>query len=241
MPNAIKEQVDSLVKLQTIENEINTMRSKVDGVPGKISALEAELTAFEQGMTAELTQIDDLKKRYREQEREVQLNLERMKKSQEKLNAVKNNKEYQSTLKEIDDLKALSSDIEDEMLENLDQVDAAEKAVAGKKEEFATLSQQIQSDKELLEQEVADCRRKLTALERDRDTVAEAIDPELMETFNIIKGKHAGGLAVVSVAEAVCKGCNVNIPPQLYNELQRSDSLRLCPNCQRIIYWKEQQ
>jgi uncharacterized protein len=43
----------------------------------------------------------------------------------------------------------------------------------------------------------------------------------------------------VPVSDAVCNGCNVNLPPQLYNELQRSDTLRYCPNCQRIIYWKE--
>ncbi|MEE9535799.1 MAG: C4-type zinc ribbon domain-containing protein, partial [Desulfobacterales bacterium] len=35
---------------------------------------------------------------------------------------------------------------------------------------------------------------------------------------------------------AVCQGCNVNIPPQLYNELQRFDTLMFCPHCQRIIY-----
>ncbi|MCD4805390.1 MAG: nucleotide-binding protein, partial [Desulfobacterales bacterium] len=29
-------------------------------------------------------------------------------------------------------------------------------------------------------------------------------------------------------------------PPQMYNDLQRCDSLKFCPNCQRIIYyWKD--
>jgi len=29
----------------------------------------------------------------------------------------------------------------------------------------------------------------------------------------------------------------MNIPPQMYNELQRYDSLKLCPFCNRILYW----
>jgi uncharacterized protein len=31
----------------------------------------------------------------------------------------------------------------------------------------------------------------------------------------------------------------MNIPPQMYNELQRSDILMFCPHCQRIVYWRE--
>jgi predicted nucleic acid-binding Zn-ribbon protein len=54
----------------------------------------------------------------------------------------------------------------------------------------------------------------------------------------IIKEQNPVGLAVVPVKDAVCHGCNVNLPPQLYNELFRCDSLRFCPNCQRIIYIK---
>jgi predicted nucleic acid-binding Zn-ribbon protein len=32
----------------------------------------------------------------------------------------------------------------------------------------------------------------------------------------------------------------MNIPPQMYNELHRFDSLKNCPHCQRIIYWLNQ-
>jgi predicted nucleic acid-binding Zn-ribbon protein len=32
----------------------------------------------------------------------------------------------------------------------------------------------------------------------------------------------------------------MNIPPQVYNELQRCDSLKYCPSCFRIIHWQDQ-
>jgi predicted nucleic acid-binding Zn-ribbon protein len=31
----------------------------------------------------------------------------------------------------------------------------------------------------------------------------------------------------------------MNIPPQLYNVLQRGVSVETCPSCHRIIYWEE--
>ena len=45
------------------------------------------------------------------------------------------------------------------------------------------------------------------------------------------------GRAVVSVKNGTCQGCNMNIPPQLFNLLQRGDSIELCGNCNRTIYW----
>jgi len=39
------------------------------------------------------------------------------------------------------------------------------------------------------------------------------------------------------VRNGTCQGCNMNIPPQLYNQLQRGDTIELCGTCNRIIYW----
>jgi hypothetical protein len=45
-------------------------------------------------------------------------------------------------------------------------------------------------------------------------------------------------VGIIAVIDAVCQGCHMNIPPQMYNELQRGDNLTKCPMCQRLIYWK---
>jgi predicted nucleic acid-binding Zn-ribbon protein len=43
----------------------------------------------------------------------------------------------------------------------------------------------------------------------------------------------------VAVKNGTCQGCNMNIPPQLYNVLQRGVSIEICPSCSRIIYWED--
>ena len=47
------------------------------------------------------------------------------------------------------------------------------------------------------------------------------------------------GLALASVENGTCRGCNMNIPPQLFNVLQRGNSVETCPYCHRIIYWAD--
>ncbi|MBW2734063.1 MAG: hypothetical protein JRH20_16875, partial [Deltaproteobacteria bacterium] len=46
-----------------------------------------------------------------------------------------------------------------------------------------------------------------------------------------------GGIGVVRAAEGACSGCHMRLPPQLYNILQRNETIEQCPNCQRIIYY----
>ncbi len=68
-----------------------------------------------------------------------------------------------------------------------------------------------------------------------RDVLAKQLRPDVLKRYGTIKMRR--GLAVVAVRDGTCRGCNMNIPPQLYNTLQRGNSLELCPNCNRIIYW----
>ena len=49
------------------------------------------------------------------------------------------------------------------------------------------------------------------------------------------------GLAVVEARNGNCMGCNMNIPPQLYNNLFRGDELIACPHCQRILVLRQEQ
>jgi uncharacterized protein len=42
-------------------------------------------------------------------------------------------------------------------------------------------------------------------------------------------------VAVVEAKEGNCMGCNMHLPPQLYNTLFRADDVITCPHCQRIL------
>jgi len=234
----MKEQISLLVKLQGIETEAGSIKSVLNEAYSKLDALDKGLMEFERTIKEQEFIIDDLKKQYQDHESESRINLDREKKTQAKLRSVKTNREYQSLLKEIEAEKAKNSEIEDKMIECLDRMDETEKIIALKKDEYLKLSDSVRSQKEIIKQESEQGRIKLSKLDEDREKVTCMIDPELMKKYLVVKKQNFGGLAVVPVKDALCHGCNVNLPPQLYNELFLGDSLKFCPNCQRIIYLK---
>ena len=237
METITREQLETLAKLQSMETETTIINAKLNIVPGKIESFDQEIQAIDQRLSDESTRLDELKKAYHRYELDVDENLLKIKKSEEKLRAVKTNKEYQSILKEIEDITAINSEIEDKMIDCLDQMDEVEKYLAIKKDEFRVIKDQIETEKDAIQQESEAGRVRITELQTEWDAVSKKVDPDLMKTYQQVQDQR--GVAIVAVNNAVCQGCNLNIPPQMYNELQRGDNLRFCPHCQRIIYWKE--
>ena len=70
----------------------------------------------------------------------------------------------------------------------------------------------------------------------DRDKAATGIKPDVLKRYGAIRMRR--GLAVTTVRNGTCQGCNMNVPPQLFNVLQRGNSIETCPYCHRIVYWE---
>ena len=233
----MKEQIDILVRLQKVQAEAAEIQAALDQVPEKIKALEARQQDAEKAIADQSDRIAALSKTYRTLETDARQNQTQIEKSQDKLRSVKTNKEYQSSLKEIEDLKAINSRLEDEMLECLDQTDAAEKGLAEKNAAYQEHAKVFEDEKRDVERTAAEDAAKLAKLDIAEKEIAGLLTPQLLEVFNTVKKKQARGMAVVPVSNAICHGCNVALPPQRFNELQRGERLEFCPNCQRIIYW----
>jgi predicted nucleic acid-binding Zn-ribbon protein len=240
MPGVTHEQITALVKLQRIEIEIRGIKAKLSTVDHRIEMLDNQLLDFKQTLEDQESLIHELNQKYRTYESDVKMHLDRIRKSEAKLSVVKTNKEYQSSLKEIDDLKDMSSKKEDDMIEFLDRIEEAENVLKAKMAEFSKLEVQIKTEKEIIQKDAQEGRQRLGNLGADRETVSGGIDAKMLATFNRIKANQTNKIGIVAVKDAVCQGCHMNIPPQMYNELQRGDSLKRCPICERIIYWKDQ-
>lgn len=235
----MKEKLETLIQLQAIETEFGQIIDSLDEIPGQLEALAEKQVEYQKVLDSEKELLEELKKKYRSMELDVQTKLSRMKQSQDKLSSVKNNKEYQALLKEIDEMKKSSSDIEDEMIACLEQMESAETELVVQEKNLTELKARVAAEKKALYQRADERKKRLAIVEEKQKQISEKVDPGLMASYKLARSR-AGGLAVVPVLDAVCKGCHLNIPPQLYNDLQRGDRLIFCPHCDRILHWIEE-
>jgi len=232
---ALREQIAILVRLQAIDSEIRKIEKRLGKVDGEMAILDLELEEFESAIKSNVSICEEYQKKYRSLESDANMNLPKIAKSKEKLASVKTNKEYQALLKEIDDLKNANSKLEDQMLEILEQSENAEGQLSEKKHAFESAKIRVAGEKAGISKAAEEDRARLAGLQADFQTVLDTVNPDILKAFRSVRSR-IGNLAIAKVEDAVCAGCHMNIPPQMYNDLQRFESLMYCPQCQRIIY-----
>jgi predicted nucleic acid-binding Zn-ribbon protein len=235
MDEELKKKFDNLVKLQEVEIETASVQARLAGFPRLLTDLDARLKASESAVTLEAGRLSKIQQAYRVQEADAKEIQTRILKSEEKLRSVKTNKEYQSSLKEIDDLKRSLSAVEDRMIAHLDEMDQVEASVATKENEVKLLSREIEEEKEKIRQSAFSTQEQLDRLNAERAKIIAVIDPDLLKIYETVK-QNSGGVAIAVVKNAVCLGCHVNLPPQMFHDLLHFDKLLVCPHCERLIY-----
>lgn len=235
----MKDQINILVSLQQIEIESLSVKAHLCSISKRLDLLGSNRTELNLRIAEETDKIEESRKQYRSHESDIKQNQIMIKRSQERLNSIKNNREYQALLKEIEELKRTNSATEELMIDCLNQIDDAEKKTAAMQEELQQVEEGILQEQQIVDAETESAGKRLQELDKERLKMSAKIDTDVLKLFQKVQSQQVRGNAVVPVQDAVCHGCYVNIPPQMYNELQRCDKLRMCPNCQRIIYWKQ--
>ena len=233
----MREQLALLIELQKTELAAGRLLAKKKDLPDQMNSLEEEFKEYCVVVDAERGRLEDLKKLKQEKDGQLQGGHETLKRTRERLFEVKTNKEYQSMLKEIENYEAKNSRMEDEIISILDELERLEAVVKKKDEELETYRRRFGEQKKSLEEELNSLAGELAISVRKSDELKKNIPTHILRKYEQIKGVGRG-IAVVSVWKEVCDGCHMSIPPQLYNELQKSNDLTTCPNCNRIIYWE---
>ena len=230
-------QMETLLNLQEIELQKGEVQKVLDTVAEKIAALDKELNDHFRVIEEDKAALSELRARYSDYEEQIQVNTALIGKIEAKRRSVQTNREYESLLKEEEQLRSRKAQVEDDMLACMDEIENFTSKIEAQEEEYRQLDEQVATDKQAVAEEASESESRYADLTREVESVTADIAPELLKAFGRIKKMSPDGKALAPVRNAICMGCHMNIPPQMYNEVQRFDSLKLCPFCNRILYW----
>ncbi|MDZ4165918.1 MAG: C4-type zinc ribbon domain-containing protein [Smithellaceae bacterium] len=235
----MREELKLLIELQRTELALRGIDLKRKALPERLVNLARDFDLGEAEVNGYRQKLDEANKRRQEKEEKLKKEGEALKRTRGRLYEVKTNKEYNAILKEIETAEEVISRFESDIINLLEEQDALKKALKPKEEELAIKAGQYEQEKRTIEEELAGLDGRREENQQESDGLREKIPPALLKKFDAIKGANAG-VALSSVWKAVCGGCHMNIPAQLYIDLQKTSDLAFCPNCQRIIYWYDQ-
>jgi len=233
----VNDQLERLIKLQEIDSKILAINRIIAEFPLKIAEAELPLKESMASLGNVKQKFETLDKRKRDKERALDDVDEKIKKLKARTVDIKTNKEYQALLKEIESIEKERSAIEEEILTIMIETDTVSKQSKSEESKFIGDKEKVEALKKKLAGEKSEVEKDLIAVNEIRSKIVDAIDKEIhdeyIELFEILNG-----IAVTEAKEEICQGCNMNIPPQLFVELKKNEEIMHCPQCRRILYFK---
>lgn len=231
--------VESLWRLQEYDTRLNHLRLQKGDLPVVIEDLDQSLRDKKDTSDQLKERIEKLKADRKLFEKEIEASKEQLKKYEDQLYTVKNNKEYDAISMEIDTKKAEVESLESKIIQTMEEEDALKGDIEGLGEDVTSLNSQLSENRKELEEIDAHTHAEEEKLLAEREAVAKEIDTRFIRQYERIR-KAKDGLAVVPVMRGSCGGCFSAVPPQRLAEIKDSNRLHHCEYCGRILVWIEE-
>ncbi len=233
----MRDQIAALGELQQLDLEIKVIREKLKKYPQEIARYEEDLENAKTAIAEARIELEQIQKNKKEMEHKLEENQSSIKKAEKKLFEIKTYREYEALQKEISETKAANASLEEEVLGFMEVIEKLEKHITDTESELVAREEEN-------EKLITDLKAKIENLEMaheskqaEKEKIISIIDPEVLPLYEKIKTRN--GIAIAPARNEVCTGCNMKIPPQLFNEVLTLSRMIQCPNCGRILYSEE--
>ena len=230
----MEQRIENLQKLQTVDLRIKELTEGLKKYPDEINELKKDLLEKEGSINLKETSLSELNEQRDDLESSLRSNQESIKKSEERLFAIKTHKEYEALQKEITDTRKENLEIEEQTISVMTKIEETETALAEEKENYSTLKEQYTQQIEEKEKKIEELEISRKPAEQEKSEILSNIDPRILPLYKKIFERNGRALALAENEK--CTSCNINIPPQLYNEILKQTKLIQCPNCKKILY-----
>jgi uncharacterized protein len=233
----VKETLQALLVVQDRDLRIVTRQKEADDIPARKAQILRHLEGAQQAVEAAQEEMKKSTARMREIEGEIEVVKGQVTRHQQQQLQIKSNTEYKALEKEMAREREKIRVLEDRQLERMEQIEADRKVVEERKAALAAEEGHIQEDLDALDERYKNLQGELSKLQEDRKALAAGVDPVSLARYERVFA-HWKADAIVGIEDRTCRGCHMNLPPQVIQDVKRGDKLVSCTFCNRFLYLK---
>lgn len=226
-----------LKALQDKDMRIRQINLKLDMIPKEKLSLKNQAAQNLAKVEKVKNDVIELQLKLKKTENKITELKEAIRKLETQSAMVKKNNEYQAMLQSIEDHKLKIGDLEACGIELLDLIDNGKKLYRETAENVKFENACLKSEFKDLETLANDLKNEVEELQKQRNSLAEPIDNEILKRYeNLLK--RGDGEPLVKIIDSICSHCHLKITPQTLNQAVKK-AVVFCDNCQHFIYTEE--
>lgn len=227
--------LETLLSVQALDRKLADLERRREEIPGVKAEVSREITALEQEREQQAHALEQVRLERRRHESELEMQQEHLARYEGQLNEVKTNVAYSALLTEIQGTKRAISELEDEILTEMERRETIEARIveidAELEQKRAAAADRLQE----LEQELGFVQREMDALDQRRQGMVGDVEPGLYRLYDRLRrGRRFP--ALIPLKGHACGACHSRLPPQVVGEITHRGSLHPCEACGVLIY-----
>lgn len=235
----MKNRLDLLEQLQEIDVQVDVMKTVQNELHTDMSGIARALEDGREGLAGLQDRAAQLEKDKVELEANHTAELENIRRSETNMKEIKTNKEYQAVGREIAAARKQVSELEEQVLQKITQLDDLNNEIVVARSTLAELEENTEQRRSEKQGEIDKVQQDIDVDSRRREVITKELPANLMKRYDSLRAQRRGQ-AMAIARDGYCLGCNMHLPPQLYNSLFKCEELITCPHCQRMLILKQQ-
>lgn len=236
--------LENIISLQAVLDHLAEARERLEGIPDWMRELHEEHSERLAEIEKLEAQVEQTRIDRRNAEGSIADLQEKLKRYQEQINTVQNQREYGALLQEIDTVKKEIRTLEEQGFEAMEVRDEAEKSLVEKREAFHELNERYQAELAKWEAEKPDVEKEVARLENRRKELEEELPLPLRSQFQRLYDRFDGRAtaAIRTIQRGArgqfwhCDACNYRVRPQVVVQIRTQGSILQCDSCKRILF-----
>jgi len=230
--------VKILAQLQEIDLKIDSSRDETLALENEIQSLEAKAEEKQLEISQLKTELAALDEEKQVLEENLSTESDSISRSEARLREIKTQKEYQAVSKEIAAAKKVKADLEEQILQKITRCDELKVLIEEKEGQLREFEANATVRKNEFKARIEQLAETIASDGAAREEAAKGVAPSMIKRYETLRERRQG-LAIAEAKSGSCLGCNMNLPPQLFNSLFKEENLVICPHCQRMLFMRQ--
>jgi predicted nucleic acid-binding Zn-ribbon protein len=227
-----------LVKLQEIDLRIREQEIAKEQFPAAVADLLKRIAAAEQAQIAATARLDQFTGGIKEVDDQTGKLRDNLAKSQERLNAIQTNREYDAVHAEIEAQKGMLTASENKKKTLETDIDNYTIALERAKKALEDVKSELQPQIDDLNAKIGAIDSNIEEIMKERAQIDPLLTQHTRRTYDSIRKKRKNAKVVsVVTATKTCVNCFMVLRPQLFAEIRRGNDFILCENCGSMMVW----
>jgi uncharacterized protein len=232
---SIPDQIRALERLAQIDAELKELQERVLQERSTLEGLKSGIAKLDEKLAGDRSALGSMDKMRGELVQDVRNMNQQLDHSREKLSRARTEREANAAQRELEELRKLIRDREEEINKLTASLDASQQQIDTTDGEHRKLVDDLGAREGDISSKLGDAESKVREKEAERAAATKALPAALYRRSEMIRQKRV--TAIAKTTDGTCNACHMALPPQLFHRLRREPILEQCPSCHRIIYF----